>query len=160
MQLTHFNRNPVSKFSIVFNIFSIVCSQPGGSGSKEFEDYLEIRATVEKIRDLQKGLSFHFWFLYSRTSISQSWGDYWKTLIHRGFDSWFFTNLQANHNVHSLLYLAGWERRTFKSFIAYYEKQIMINNRNIHRFFFKATKQSYRKLEYMTVYVHTYLSSS
>ncbi|XP_060570342.1 actin-histidine N-methyltransferase-like [Ruditapes philippinarum] len=34
------------------------CSQPGGSGSKEFEDYLEIRGTVEKIRDLQKDINF------------------------------------------------------------------------------------------------------
>lgn len=32
------------------------CSQPGGSGAKEFEDYLEIRGTVEKIRDLQKDI--------------------------------------------------------------------------------------------------------
>ncbi|XP_045187101.2 actin-histidine N-methyltransferase-like isoform X2 [Mercenaria mercenaria] len=33
------------------------CSQPGGSGAKEFEDYLEIRGTVEKIRDLQKDIN-------------------------------------------------------------------------------------------------------
>ena len=33
----------------------------------------------------------------------------------------------------------------------------MINNRNIDCFF-KATKQSYRKHEYMTVYLHTYLT--
>lgn len=37
--------------------FVAECSQPGGSGAKEFDDYLEIRDTVEKIRDLQKGQS-------------------------------------------------------------------------------------------------------
>lgn len=31
------------------------CSKPATGGGKEFEEYLEIRDAVEKIRELQKG---------------------------------------------------------------------------------------------------------
>jgi len=39
-------------------LYFLECSQPPGTGNSEFEKYLSIRDSVEKIRNIQKGNLF------------------------------------------------------------------------------------------------------